>query len=58
MSMVDPFEATAFWATELFPRKDEVGVNALAAVTKVARAAIENFIVLLYWFVYEEGLDL
>jgi len=44
--MLDPFEATAFVATEVFPRKEEDGVNALAAVAKVARATRENCILI------------
>jgi hypothetical protein len=42
--MLDPFDATALVETEVFPMKEEDGVNALAAVAKVARATIENFI--------------
>jgi len=42
--MLDPLEAVACVETEVFPMKEEVGVNALAAVAQVARAAMVNFI--------------
>jgi hypothetical protein len=48
--MLDP-EETAFVETVVLPKKDDVGVNALATETKEAMAMIENFI--LFPFVEE-----
>jgi hypothetical protein len=46
MSKLDP-DDTAFLETVVFPRNDELGVNAQATEAKEATATIENFIFLL-----------
>jgi len=47
--MLDPLEETALREAELFPRKEEVGVKALAAVANVARATMENFMIVCFF---------